>query len=245
MKNKGFVIEGTLAIIFLISAATLAVFTLTPAKNLVNLGGGDGQKTTQKINYRETMEPYTEDGKPVKVKLSDGSEGLIFKRVVSNETLDEQVIPKKTIWQKLKELGWWWIALTIAGMFFAPLGLVMNKINEKAKKAALAIADQLGKKHADLATEAQRIVLSVDEGLNVFDAAIKSANASVDAATQAAAITTDPQMLASHNAIRTTYQAVSKALTDTKAAFLDALKTKQDESTKLLVSKLRSGSPTI
>lgn len=243
-NRNGFIIEGTLAIIFLISAATLAVFTLTPAKNLINIGG-QGQKTTQTQSYRETIEPYTVDGKPATIQLQDGSEGLIFKRTRSSATLDETIQPKLTIFQRLMKVGWWWLALTIGGMFFAPLGLIMNVINGKAKQAALALADQLNKKHADLASEAQRIVLSVDAGLNVFDSAISAANASVDAATQSSAVTTDPQMLTAQTAIRTTYQAVSKALVDTKAEFLGALKAKQDESTKLLIPKLRSGIPIV
>ena len=46
---------------------------------------------------------------------------------------------------------------------------------------------------------------------------------------------------AAHNAIKVTYQAVAKALVDTKKAFLGAMRKKQDESTGLLVAKLRNG----
>ena len=239
--HSGFVIEGTLAIVFLISAATLAVFTLTPAKNLVNIGGGNGQKTTQTQSYKETIEPYTVDGKPAVVKLPDGSDGLLFKRVKSSESLDERVEPKLTLWQKIMRLGWWWLVLTVAGMFFAPVGFVMNAINGKAKKAALFVADQIREKHEEMVSDARKVVVSVDKGLDVFDSAIASANAAADSAKTMAAATTDPALLTSYNAIVATQASVAKALTDTKAAFLKALSVKQDESTKLLVSQLRNG----
>ena len=234
-----------MAIIFLISAATLAVFTLTPAKNLVNLGGGDGQKTTQRQSYVETIEPYSVDGKPASIQLPDGSEGLIFKRTKRTDNLDEVVQPKLSLWQKLKQVGWWWLALTIGGMFFGPLGMVMSTINSKAKAAALAVAGQVKSKYEDMTTESKRIVLSVDKGLDVFDASIAAANAAVSAAEAAAALTADPQVLSAQHTIKATYQAVSKALVDTKKAFLIVLKNEQDESTKLLISKLRSGTPIV
>lgn len=239
MKKNGFIIEGTAAIIFLISAATLAIFTLTPAKNLIKIGG-DGSKSVQSQSYKETIEPVMENGEPVKVKLADGSEGLIFKRTKSSNTLDEQTHPKLTIWQKIKQIGWWWLALSIGAMFIPALGF-MNTINSKAKNAALALVDKIKADHANLKSEAQRIVLSVDEGLNVFDTAIKAAQAMIDAETASMATITDPAILAVHQTAILRYQAVLKALMDTKKAFLDALKTKQDESTKLLVPQLRNG----
>ena len=243
-NQNGFVIEGTYAIIFLISAATLAVFTLTPAKNLIHMAG-EGQKSTQKQSYTETMEPYTVDGRPASVTLPDGSEGLLFKRTKTSSTLDETIQPKLSVWQRLMKVGWWWIALTIGGMFFGPLGMVMNAINSKAKQAALALAGQLKKKHEDLKSEAKRIVLSVDAGLDVFDSAISSAKAALDAATLAAAATSDPQLLAANHALMNTHQAVLKSSTDLNAAFLAQLKAKQDESTKLLIPQLRNSTPII
>ena len=239
-NDKGFVIEGTFAIITLISLATLAVFALTPAKNLINIGGDGGQKTTQTQSYKETMEPYTEDGRPVKVKLSDGSEGLVFKRVVTTASLDETIQPKLPWWKKLIQVGWWWLALTIAGMFFGPLGMVMNAINSKAKKVALAAVDIAKQKHEKMMNEAQGIVVSVDAGLDALDAEITAAQSAAKAATEAAAATSDPTALAMYNAMATRHKAVAEALINAKSEFLYALKEKQDRSTKVLVAELRN-----
>ena len=242
MNNKGFVVEGVMAGV-LIVGAVLAVFTLTPAKNLLILSNDNGHKSVKSDSYIETIEPYTMDGKIVPPQqLPNGDEVLLFKRTKKNVSTDEQTQPKLSLWQKIQQLGWWWLALSIAGFFIGPLGLIMGKINGKAKDLALVAAAQFKKKHEETVTEAKRIVLSVDEGLTIFDTAIASANASVEAATQAMAGITDPAALAAHTNIRNTYQAVAKALTDTKGAFLKALSTKQDESTKVMVRELRKTS---
>lgn len=242
-SKNGFVIEGTAAIIFLISAATLAIFTLTPAKNLIRMGG-EGQKTTQSQRYKETIEPYTVDGKPAAVALPDGSEGLLFKRTTSNETLDERTEPKLSIWQKIKRIGFWWVALTVAGMFFAPIGMVMNAINSRAKKAALILAEKLRSRNDQTVADARRIVVSVDAGLDVFDKAIAASNASFESAKSMAAATADPKLLENYNGIMQLQQNVAKALVETKKSFLEALSRKQDESTKLMVGNLRNGGTT-
>ena len=240
-NKNGFVIEGTFVIVALIAAATLAVFTLTPAKHLINVGGGDGQKTTQTKSYRETMIPYTENGQAVRVANPDGTRSLLFKQIVEENTLDERVQPKLPWWQRIINVGWWWVGLTIAGMIFAPLGVVMSAVNGRAKLAAMATANLFKAKHQNLSDEAKRIVVSVDAGLDVFDAEIAAAKGTEDTAVKMAALTVDPVLLQNYAAIEKTGRAVREALEGAKKKFLAALRAKQDQSTVDAVVALRNG----
>ena len=240
LNEKGFVIEGTFAIIALISLATLAVFSLTPAKNLINIGGDGGQKTTQTQNYKETMEPVlTKDGSPMAVQTADGQEAYLFKRTKSSATLDQTIKPELTLWQKLLQLGWWWIALTIAGFFWGPLGTVMNMINTKAKNAAIAAAAAAKARYEAVTGHAHDIVISVDAGLDAIDAEIQAAQKAADTVKTSMSSTTDVTMLAVLRAQYDQHMAVADALAKAKDEFMWALKDKQDGDTKALVAELR------
>lgn len=242
-NEKGFIVEGAAAV-FLVAAATLAVVNLTPLGSILGIGGrGEGQKTTQSQSYKEMLVPYTEDGRPVKVRLEDGSEGILFKKIVTNESLDERIQPKMTLLQKLKNLGGWWIFLTIAGMFFGPLGLVMNAINGRAKAAALKLADTLKNQQQTTIEEARTIVLSVDEGGEKIKASIEAEKKAAESARALAAQTADPKLLESYNAIAAQHDAIARALEGAMKAFYDELSRRQNKSTKLLVGQLRNTNP--
>ena len=240
MRTSGkerFVIEGAFAIVALISLATLAIVKLTPVGPLLGIDNGQtgGQKTTQ--SYKETIEPVMMDGRPATVQMPDGSEGLIFKRTKSS--LDERTQPKLPWWQRILQVGWWWVALTVAGMFFAPLGMVMSAVNSKAKKAALAIAEAAKKKHEEITGEAQTIVTSIDAGLDAIDTEIAAAESAVKTATDAAAATADAGVLAMHTAAATQHRRVAEALRRAKEEFLWAMEAKSDRSTRALMASLR------
>lgn len=196
-------------------------------------GGSDGgQKTTQTESYTETMEAYTEKGEPVKIKLSDGSEGLIFKRAKSLNKLNQQIRPRKPflervfLWfARLGILGgllalvfpaaaataWWWISSR-----FSKLKLEMNSRKQEAE---------------NLKVEAKRIVFSIDEGVKAFKTQIDAAQALMDATTDAG--------------IKATQASIISSITKARDGFLNAMSIKQDQSTKDLVKALRITDPSM
>lgn len=55
------------------------------------------------------------------------------KTVVANELTyrasAEETLPKPSIWRRVMALGWGWVALMIAGLFFPPIAMIMGVVN--------------------------------------------------------------------------------------------------------------------
>jgi hypothetical protein len=243
MKNeKGAIVLAAGVVYALVGVATLAAFLFTPLKNLIQIPG-EGSKSVQKQIYTTKQVPYVNPttGKNVRVTNADGSTTLLMQEESSNQTLDENTKPELTIWQKLMQIGWWWIALTIIGFFWGPLGTVMALINGKAKKAALAIADAAKVEAEKLTFHSKKIVASVDAAFTEFDDAIKAAQTAYDTAKNAAAATTDPSVLAANNGIMDTQQNMINTLTKLKRSMKDAMTMVQGRgsSTETTVTKLQ------
>ena len=242
MKNeKGFT---GLEIVAVLAIGFVAVTVLGPVlKPFIPGASGSGQTSTQKTAYKETLEPYTIDGKPAPhVQAQDGTELVLFKKTISNDTSDMKVTPPAPWYERL---FMWFVHLGFLGLFIAlafPTVAVWGWawITGRWKKLKETIAAEKAA-HADTMTEARKVVISVDAGLDVFDRLIASANSAADSATQMAAATTDAKLIEGYQAIIATQNAVAKALAASKNSFLAAMSKKQDESTKLLVGKLKNG----
>lgn len=213
--------KGEVAVAIAI-ATSIAAFLVgacwKPLTNFIGLGGNP-QKTMQKSSVIRESKPYYVTG-------DDGKMHLIEATKTVTNTVDTNEEQKLTIWQKLMNVGRIYIVLMIVGVFFPPVALVMQMFNKKAKELASAAYDKLAQSKDELKSETATIVQSVDVALKTFDSSIQSAQS-------AAAVSTDPQ-------VKATYNAIVLALTETQKQFLIAMSRKQDSSTKALVSSLKN-----
>ena|SRR3990167_7844608 len=214
-NNRGEIVMA--AVIAIGVAAFVIGAAWKPLTNFLGIGG-QPQKTMQKsVSVTES--------KPYYIKGEDGKMHLLEATKISTTNLDTNEEPKLTLWQKLLNVGRLWVVLMVLGFFFPPVAAVMAFINRKVAAAGKAALAKLQEKHDELKDEAKTIVQSVDIGLKTFDSAIGSAQ-------NALGVATDSQ-------IKSNYQAVILALTDTQKSFLTAMSKRQDSTTKVLVSELK------
>lgn len=112
LNQKGFTGIEILAVVAI--TFFLAPLITTVAKPLFNNGAGN--TSTQTSSYKETIEPYTVDGKPAAVKLPDGSDALLFKKVTSNDTADQKIMPPAPLHERILA---WFLRLGFAGLALA------------------------------------------------------------------------------------------------------------------------------
>ena len=227
-NNKG---VAEVAILYGIIIVLGLLFVPNPVSQATGIGVKPN-KTVQKENTYEKVELLKDEkGNPV---LADNG-AFLATRVGGSYSSDIDKQQHTTLWQSFIALPRLFLILVILAIFgFPPAVFVITKLKS-------TVTSWLNK-YNDLKTESKRIVLSVDEGLQVIDAQIQSANSMVNTSMQLAANTADPVVLARHQETVAIYRAVAKALNDTKTDFLKALSNKQDGSTKLLVKSLQQPS---
>lgn len=199
------------------------------------LSGGDGQKTTKKQITTVSTVPYVApDGHNAYVVDSQGNKTPMTLHTETTSTDDEVIVPKTPWYKKLLALPLIYLILMGAALIGIPgAGFLLTRTNAALKTGwdtAEAKIKDWEAKHQNLMTEAQKIVLSVDDGMATIDHAI-------EANVKAAALIVDP-------VAKSTLQAVSQALTDAKKAFVSALGHTQDGSTDVLVTQLKQTAPT-
>lgn len=219
----GFEIAAVLAIGFVF--VTVVGPILKPL--IPGLSNGNGQTSTQKSSYKETMEPVlTKDGSPMAVQTADGQEAYLFKRTKSNDASDEKVVPPAPWYERfvswLAGLGFLGLVLALAfpGAAIAVWVFIKGRWHKLKEAAAANKAAE-----ENMRIEAKRIVKSIDEGIGAFERQIAAAQAVMDG-------TIDP-------AIKATQAAVIAALIASQKSFMTAMSVKQDQSTKDLVKVLK------
>lgn len=219
----------------IIAVALIGFFVFTVAKPFIpGLGGGEGQKTTQKQITTTSTVPYVgPDGHNAYVVDSQGNKTPLLVQTQSTSTVDETIVPKTPWYKKLLALPFFYLLLIGAALIGVPgAGWLLTRTNAALKTGwdnAKTEITAWEAKHQNLMTEAQKIVLSVDAGLATIDAAIESN-------VKAAMAVADP-------IAKSTLQAISQALTNAKKDFVDALGHVQDGSTDVLVQQLKQTTP--
>ena len=164
LNNKGVIESFTLLAIVTIIGAILYI-----PNNPIGNALGVTQKPNKTIQTDATttvLLPATADGETLYHK--DGSVAMVQQTVYKRKDLEIQ--QKVTLWEQFMGLNTIFIVLIIAGACGLPVATVfLRNLNASVKKWS--------SKHNDLTSEAQRIVLSVDEGLTALDGHIKAANA--------------------------------------------------------------------
>jgi len=204
MKNKG-VVE-VIVILYIVAAFIGGVLLWKPATTLLGISNTP-RKIDKTVTTKETKRPvlYFTDEK--------GNQYTAYATTKEQTIMNISEEPKLTLWQKIKNLGLWGIILVVLGCLFPPVGAVLMFIWNRVTGALHTQVDIVTQKQAELSVESKKIVLSVDEGLAVLDAAIEAAK-------------NNPE----------TY----KLMVNLKSDFLSALSRRQDATTKLLVAQLKN-----
>ena len=202
MNRRG-VVE-VMVIIYIAVAFIVGIFAYKPA---VTLLGGAAKKTSQSVIKKEEKFPvmyYTDE---------KGNKYIAYAYKTESSNINISETPKQTLWQKILNLGFWGILLVVLGCLFPPVGAILMFLWRKITGALHTQIDTITQQHEELSEESKKIVLSIDEGLAVMDAAIEGAKS-------------NPELFA--------------LLVTLKKEFLSALSRKQDATTKLLVSQLKN-----
>lgn len=219
----------------ILAVGIIGFFVFTVVKPFIpGLGGNEGQKTTQRQTTTVSTVPYVgPNGQNAYVVDAEGKKTPLMVQTQLNTTLDETLVPKTPWYKKLLALPFIYLLLMGAALIGIPgAGFLLARTNSALKTGwdtAEASIKDWEAKHETLTTEAQKIVLSVDDGLATLDHAIESN-------TRAAALVADP-------VARATLQAISQALTTAKKDFITALGHAQDGSTDVLVAQLKQTAP--
>lgn len=210
MNQKGVIALAGWVVYLLVGIASVAVMALTPLGDSVGIHYGNaGQKTTQKATV--TITPAKgPDGKAVYVKDAAGNVAPLMQTTTT--TSDEVTTPAVPWWKKLLAMGWIYLALCIAGLFFAPLGIIMGAINHKIGTEAQAFI-----------SHAKTIVASVDSGWDEFDKVIAGAKTAIQTAQASAAASTDPAVIAANQGIINTQTAIINVVTNLEKDVKDAM----------------------
>jgi hypothetical protein len=242
--------KGVVAIAVILYAVAAFIGGALLAKPVTNMFG-----ISNEAKKHQEAKMVKKESKPVLVYTDEkGREHIAMatSEEYSNSELTEQ--PKQTFWQKIQNLGSWGIFLVILGFLFPPVGVILTFIWKKvsgATQTALANAQStilaVQAKHEDLSADAKLIVLSIDDGLaqinkhieitkNAMDLAqtdLNTAGTVVDPVQRQATIIMAQQKLS-------VAQSVYSSVMDMKEDFKNALKNRQDQSTKLLVEQLKN-----
>lgn len=226
-NQKGFTgleIVAVLAIGYIITTAVLPVFG-------IHIGPGGVNKTEKQTSVTKIELAKDSDGKPIYATDSTGNAIPLFNKTECTANTTDEAAPKISIWQKLMNLGWVYLALCIAGIFIAPLGLIMGAINHKIGNEAHALLSHTGV-----------IVKSVDAGLTEIEKAIKNAQSAYNGAQAAAAIATTPEAKIANQAIMATQQAIINTLTVLDRDVKDAMSMIQGSgsATEAVVTSLQT-----
>ena len=204
MNNRRGVVEA-LVILYIVCAFLGGVLLWKPALNLLGISNTP-KKTSNSVITKEEKLPsvwYIDE---------KGNKFIAYAYKIEKSNINVSEQPKLTLWQKIQNLGIWGIILIILGCLFPPVGAVLMFIWKKVTGALHTQIDTLEVQHTELSEDAKKIVLSVDEGLAVFDGAIAASNG-------------NPALYA--------------AMVDLKKDFLSAMSRRQDATTKLLVAQLK------
>jgi hypothetical protein len=204
MKNKG-VVE-VIVILYIVGAFLAGVLLWKPATTLLGISNTP-RKIDKTVITKETKRPvlyYTD---------KDGNNYVAYATTKEQSNMNTSEEPKLTLWQKIKNLGLWGIVLVVLGCLFPPVGAVLLFIWNKVTGTLHTQINSITQKQEELSAESKKIVLSVDEGLAVFDVAIEAAKG-------------NPEIYA--------------LMVNLKKDFLTALSKKQDATTKLLVAQLKN-----
>lgn len=227
MNRRGF---AGLEIVAVLALGFLVTSVILPMVGINILPGAAGKQSTQKSVT--TIVPATgPDGKPVYVKDAAGNVAPLMAQSI--QTLDIETTPSLPWWKKLLNLGWIYLALCIAGLFFAPLGIVMGALNHK-----------IGSEAENFIGHSKIIVKSVDAGLTEIEKAIAAAQTSYNTAQAAAAAATNLEVRLVNQGLMATQQAVINALTALDRDIKDAMTMVQGQgsATEAVVTSLQAPS---
>jgi hypothetical protein len=241
MFRKGF---ADMVIIVMVIAGALVAWLVGP-KVIKSVTGHD--QNAKKSTYQKQMERtyYVPDEKrPGKFVIAHTDK---FSEQSLNTDTQQ---PPETLWSKFWHMGFMAIVIIVALSYLGLWPIITlwwNKIIKPKIDKTKNDLENLQANHEELSADAKRIVLSVDEGLAVFDSRIASAKGIAEAAAQSLSLSsgiTDPiQRAAALEAAQHAQmvaQAVCSSVTNLKSDFLTAMSRKQDSTTKALVAELKN-----
>lgn len=207
-NRKGIIGVELLALVAAIGAVLFfAGPSIGKGVNNIFAGTKNQQKQTRKMTEQYSMFYKDAEGnyRPAPVPYKRTEESLNF---INTE-------PPETLWQKFTKLGAMAVVIIVILSYLGIWPIITLWWNKKIKPKIVETQAQLENLKTEkegLTADAKKIVLSVDEGLTMLDAAIVGAK--------------DP--------------AIALVLSSLKRDFLTALSRKQDSTTKKLVAMLKN-----
>lgn len=173
INQKGFT---GIEILGILAAGALVISVVLPALGIKVPGlAGNGQTTTQKEIHVTRSVPYVnpDTHEPVKILNKDGSTTVLMREETSNTTLDETIVPKAPL---LERIVLWFVragflGLVLALAFPAVAVALWAWIGSRWRKLREEL-DAHKEDLADLNDEAKRMVKGVDAALATIPASL-------------------------------------------------------------------------